>query len=222
MDAKSMMRNKSDVHMFSLKRSISTNSTQPQIRYSNRRTLLWAYFLRETPQDTFKPLSTYYPFDFENYNANVYDSVDIENQPKVKKERKIESRTEIKDAEAVEKKYEELHAKYLKLLSEMTQLKNENEELKLFAYKSYKDIREERDYEISKASMNKDSLLILMELRENQRLNYLELIQRVTLPEELFLRLAELVNVNFVSIKEKNGYFSITPGGIAFLENRGL
>jgi hypothetical protein len=93
------------------------------------------------------------------------------------------------DTIEIKEKYDKLYDKYLKLISEINQLKNENQKLKLMAYKSYDDLKEESAYEISRATMEKDSLLILMELRKNQKFNYVELRDRITRPENLFPRL---------------------------------
>jgi len=122
----------------------------------------------------------------------------------------------------LKEKYNNLSNSYMELTAETNNLKNENEKLKLLAYKSYDDLKKEMDYEISRATMEKDSLLILMELRENRKLNYLELEDRVTQPIKLFLRLSALFNVNFVALNEKTGYFSITSEGVGFLRKRGL
>jgi hypothetical protein len=122
----------------------------------------------------------------------------------------------------IKKKYNKLYDKYLKLIYEINNLKNENEKLKLLAYKSYNDLKEEMAYEISRAAMDKDSLLILMELRENKKLNYVELQDRITRPEDLFPRLLDLFCINFIKQDEKSDDFSITFRGIEFLEKRGL
>lgn len=122
----------------------------------------------------------------------------------------------------IKEKYNKLYDKYLKLIYEINNLKNENEKLKLLAYKSYNDLKEEMAYEISRAAMDKDSLLILMELRENKKLNYVELQDRITWPENLFPRLLDLFSINFIKQDEKSGDFSITFSGIEFLEKRGL
>lgn len=119
-------------------------------------------------------------------------------------------------------KYEKLLNKYLNLVSEMNDLKNENEKLKLPAYKSYNDLKEEINYEISRTTMERDSLLILMELRENKKLKFIELSDKVTQSGNLFLRLSDLSKVNFVTLDEETGDFSITPKGVDFLEKRGL
>jgi hypothetical protein len=126
------------------------------------------------------------------------------------------------DTVEIKEKYDKLYDKYLKLISEINQLKDENQKLKLLAYKSYDDLKEESAYEISRATMEKDSLLILMELRKNRNLNYVELQDRITRPGNLFPRLSELFHINFITPGEKNGDFSITSSGIEFLEKRGL
>jgi hypothetical protein len=116
----------------------------------------------------------------------------------------------------------EKYDKYLTLLSDYNHLKDENEKLKLLAYKSHNDLKEESAYEISRASMEKDSLLILMELRENKKLNYTELQDRVTQPENLFLRLSDLFHIGFISFNEEKNGFSITSAGSDYLEKRRL
>jgi len=167
-----------------------------------------------------KTLSTNDLIIFNSYYPGTYDFNPPEKQLSIKINDKTESHNN--DSKTIKKKYEELYKKYLDLLSENSRLNTENEKLKLLAHKSYLDLKEEIDYEISSTTMHTDSLLVLMELRENRRLNYLELIDRVTLPGQLFLRLAELTNINYITVDKETGYFSITAVGNAFLKNREL
>ena len=184
-----------------------------QRRFSNQRIAdVKLVFLKKKP-DALSPINVYFK------RLNISNIIRLKNHHT---ERSYPEDVNNTNPIEFREKYNKLHDKHLELISEINRLKNENEKLKLLAYKSYDDLKEESAYEISRVTMEKDSLLILMELRENKKLNYLELQDRITCPGDLFPRLSELFNINFIILNEKSSDFSITPKGIEFLVKRGL
>ena len=197
-----------------------------QILNFNQSKSLVEIMVGETGHDTSKSL-----FIGKRRNLDAYiDDFQLKDfETRILKKKNTEAKdsfdTEDVELKQLKEKDQSLFDKYISLLSRVNGLKDENEKLKLQAYKSYKDLEEEISYEISSVTMEKDSLLILMELRENKKLKYVELKDKITAPEKLFTRLADLCRINFVVIDEKNGEnenFYITPKCIEFLKKRGI
>jgi tRNA splicing endonuclease len=117
-------------------------------------------------------------------------------------------------------KYQELEEKYFELKRERDDLKEKNLTLEKLAYKTGEQIQEEIQLDIYEATSHKDSLLTMMELRENKGLSYEELKERVTEPNSLYLHLAGLRSVGF--IKEEKGKFYSKPRSDEFLSKRNL
>jgi len=210
----------------------SMNLTPPafQTQFSYPNILFSIFSSGKTVQDSSKPIFNTYSINFNAYKNDTFHFNSLEYLEEEKKNIKtkhpapttVGTDSKVDEAVRLKEEYDNLFDKYLNLISERDNLKNENEKLKLLAYKSYDDIKEELDYEISRATEQSDSLLILMELRENKKLTYMELKDKVTLPGSLFIRLSELFNVNLAAVDEKTGEFFITRKGVEFLEKRGL
>lgn len=132
----------------------------------------------------------------------------------------IETKKHIVFGADAQSRLEKLRVEYNKLESAYKSLQDENQRLTKLAFKTFEQINEEGLFEIYKATDHTDALLILMELRENDKLDYDQIKDRIGKSNRSYLYLASLVNINFIG--ENNGYFYLQDAGRKFLNDRGL